>query len=160
MRHLNSLFELKSADVENIFELARSLKKRLERGERPQVLSGFVMSQVFEKPSLRTRLSFDAAMTSTEVTARKLKSGKPTNGVDIRDALVEVRKAVTAIAAKSAALQGGSASVAAEVARLNREIEELEGRKLLAGRTGLIQEYAAALRVEFRFRRVRTSEHA
>ena len=62
MRHLNSLLELKSADVENIFGLARTLKERFAKGERPQVLSGYVMSQVFEKPSLRTRLSFDAAM--------------------------------------------------------------------------------------------------
>ena len=62
MRHLNSLLELKTNDVEAIFELARSLKNRLQKGERPQVLSGYVMAQVFEKPSLRTRLSFDAAM--------------------------------------------------------------------------------------------------
>ena len=62
MRHLNSLLELKRSDVESIFGLARTLKDRLKRGERPQVLSGYVMAQVFEKPSLRTRLSFDAAM--------------------------------------------------------------------------------------------------
>jgi ornithine carbamoyltransferase len=62
MRHLNSLLELKPTDVEAIFGLARSLKERLRKGDRPQVLSGYVMAQVFEKPSLRTRLSFDAAM--------------------------------------------------------------------------------------------------
>jgi ornithine carbamoyltransferase len=62
MRHLNSLLDLTAKDVEAIFELTRSLKERLERGDRPQVLSGYVMAQVFEKPSLRTRLSFDAAM--------------------------------------------------------------------------------------------------
>ncbi len=62
MRHLNSLLELSPADVDAIFGLARSLKDRLNLGERPQVLSGYVMAQVFEKPSLRTRLSFDAAM--------------------------------------------------------------------------------------------------
>lgn len=62
MRHLNSLLELKPGDVEAIFDLARSLKHRLEKGDRPQVLSGYVMTQVFEKPSLRTRMSFDAAM--------------------------------------------------------------------------------------------------
>lgn len=62
MRHLNSLLELKTSDVEEIFGIARSLKERLQRGERPQVLSGHVMAQVFEKPSLRTRMSFDAAM--------------------------------------------------------------------------------------------------
>lgn len=62
MRHLNSLFELKPSDVEAIFGIACSLKERLQKGERPQILSGYVMAQVFEKPSLRTRLSFDAAM--------------------------------------------------------------------------------------------------
>ena len=62
MRHLNSLLELTPTDIETIFGLARSLKERLQRGDRPQILSGYVMAQVFEKPSLRTRLSFDAAM--------------------------------------------------------------------------------------------------
>ncbi|RLS79835.1 MAG: ornithine carbamoyltransferase [Planctomycetota bacterium] len=62
MRHLNSLLELKPANVNAIFGLARTLKDRLRKGDRPQVLSGYVMAQVFEKPSLRTRLSFDAAM--------------------------------------------------------------------------------------------------
>jgi ornithine carbamoyltransferase len=60
MRHLNSLLELTPGDIETIFGLVRSLKDRLNKGDRPQVLSGYVMAQVFEKPSLRTRLSFDA----------------------------------------------------------------------------------------------------
>lgn len=54
--------DLVPADVDGIFDLARSLKARLKSGERPQILSGYVMTQIFEKPSLRTRLSFDAAM--------------------------------------------------------------------------------------------------
>ena len=62
MRHLNSLLELKTADVEAIFNLARELKARLAKGDRPQLLAGRVLTAVFEKPSLRTRLSFDAAM--------------------------------------------------------------------------------------------------
>ena len=62
MRHLNSLLELTSKDLETIFGLVHSLKERLKKNERPQPLSGYVMTQIFEKPSLRTRLSFDAAM--------------------------------------------------------------------------------------------------
>jgi ornithine carbamoyltransferase len=62
MRHLNSLLDLTPDDVETIFELTRSLKERMGRGDRPQILSGHVMAQIFEKPSLRTRMSFDAAM--------------------------------------------------------------------------------------------------
>ena len=62
MRHLNSLLEMTPLDIDAIFGLSRDLKARLGQGDRPQVLSGYVMAQVFEKPSLRTRLSFDAAM--------------------------------------------------------------------------------------------------
>jgi len=62
MRHLNSLLELSRSDVDRIFALAESLKGRSRRGERPPLLAGRVLTQVFEKPSLRTRLSFDAAM--------------------------------------------------------------------------------------------------
>jgi len=62
MRHLNSLLDLTPADVDSIFSLAQELKDRSVKGDRPQLLPGFVLTQVFEKPSLRTRLSFDAAM--------------------------------------------------------------------------------------------------
>lgn len=62
MRHLNSLLDLAPADVESIFEVSHELKARSAKGDRPQVLQGHVLTQVFEKPSLRTRLSFDAAM--------------------------------------------------------------------------------------------------
>ena len=62
MRHLNSLLDLSRADVERIFALATALKKGFSHGERQPLLAGRVLTQVFEKPSLRTRLSFDAAM--------------------------------------------------------------------------------------------------
>lgn len=62
MRHLNSLLELTPADVDSIFSTSQELKDRAAKGDRPQILSGHVLTQVFEKPSLRTRLSFDAAM--------------------------------------------------------------------------------------------------
>ena len=62
MRHLTSLFDLSTDHVREILTLARELKSQLRRGERPALLAGHVLTQVFEKPSLRTRLSFDAAM--------------------------------------------------------------------------------------------------
>ena len=62
MRHLNSLLELRREDVDAIFALSRSLKDGLGRGQRPPLLAGQVLTQVFEKPSLRTRVSFEAAM--------------------------------------------------------------------------------------------------
>ena len=62
MRHLNSLLEIQPVDIEAMFSLARELKALLAKGVRPQPLAGRVLTAVFEKPSLRTRLSFDAAM--------------------------------------------------------------------------------------------------
>lgn len=62
MRHLNSLLDMVPADVESIFAVSQELKSRSACGDRPQILAGKVLTQVFEKPSLRTRLSFDAAM--------------------------------------------------------------------------------------------------
>lgn len=62
IRHLNSLFELSTGDIREILELARGLKEGLSRGERPPLLTGYVLTQLFEKPSLRTRVSFEAAM--------------------------------------------------------------------------------------------------
>jgi ornithine carbamoyltransferase len=62
MRHLNSLLDLSRADVDRIFSLTETLKRGWRQGRRPPLLAGKVLTQVFEKPSLRTRVSFDAAM--------------------------------------------------------------------------------------------------
>lgn len=92
MRHLNSLLELQRSDVDQIFTLTETLKTRWLRGERPPLLSGRVLTQVFEKPSLRTRLSFDAAMIqlgggSVFLTAREA-------GIGGREAVQDVARVI------------------------------------------------------------------
>jgi ornithine carbamoyltransferase len=62
MKHLTSLFDLTTADVTEIFETVGKLKSQLKSGERPALLQGHVLTQIFEKPSLRTRVSFESAM--------------------------------------------------------------------------------------------------
>lgn len=62
MRHLRSLFDLQSDDVSEILRLAADLKTKFQAGDRPAILPGRVLAMVFEKPSLRTRNSFEAAM--------------------------------------------------------------------------------------------------
>ena len=62
MRHLVSLFDLTPDDVVEILDLATHLKARLANGERPPMFQNHVVAQVFEKPSLRTRNSFEVAM--------------------------------------------------------------------------------------------------
>ena len=62
MRHLVTLHDLESSEIAEIFALVQELKAKRNAGERPQLLQGRTMTQVFEKPSLRTRLSFESAM--------------------------------------------------------------------------------------------------
>ncbi|QDT44298.1 Ornithine carbamoyltransferase [Gimesia alba] len=62
MRHLVTLHDLESSEILEIFALVQELKDKRNSGERPQLLQGRTMTQVFEKPSLRTRLSFESAM--------------------------------------------------------------------------------------------------
>ncbi len=46
----------------DILKRAAELKALFKKGERPPLLQGRVLAQLFEKPSLRTRNSFEAAM--------------------------------------------------------------------------------------------------
>lgn len=63
MRHLFTLHDLTSAEIEQIFAITEDLKTKFERGVREPLLPGRVMALLFQKPSLRTRVSFEAGMT-------------------------------------------------------------------------------------------------
>ncbi len=62
MKHLISLSDLTADDIQEILLTATNLKRKFNKGERPALLQGRVLCMVFEKPSLRTRNSFEAAM--------------------------------------------------------------------------------------------------
>jgi ornithine carbamoyltransferase len=63
MRHLFTLDDLSTAEIERIFAITQDLKAKFEQGVREPLLPGRVMALLFEKPSLRTRVSFEAGMT-------------------------------------------------------------------------------------------------
>ncbi len=63
MRHLTTSFDLSRADLEHIFAVSEDLKTKFATGLREPLLPGRVMALLFEKPSLRTRVSFEAGMT-------------------------------------------------------------------------------------------------
>src|SRR5690606_35998295 len=63
MRHLLSLFDLSSEEIQKVLDLSRDLKEQWKRGERPPLLERRVLGLLFSKPSLRTRVSFEVAMT-------------------------------------------------------------------------------------------------
>ncbi len=58
MKHLISIADLTSTDIQNLIKSAIELK---QAGKRP-LLEGRTLALIFEKPSLRTRVSFDVAM--------------------------------------------------------------------------------------------------
>jgi ornithine carbamoyltransferase len=62
MKHLISLYDLTPEELLQILDRAADLKRLFRAGERPPLLQGRVLAQLFEKPSLRTRNSFEAAM--------------------------------------------------------------------------------------------------
>jgi ornithine carbamoyltransferase len=61
-RHVLTLLELTSAEIHEIFALSHELKRNLTAGIREPLLRGRVMAMLFEKQSLRTRVSFETAM--------------------------------------------------------------------------------------------------
>lgn len=62
MQHLLSLFDTSESDLKQILATASHLKSGLARGERPPVLERRVLALLFEKPSLRTRVSFETGI--------------------------------------------------------------------------------------------------
>ncbi|MFC1597711.1 ornithine carbamoyltransferase [Planctomycetota bacterium] len=61
-RHLITLADLESAEIERIFSITEDLKTKLEEGLREPLLPGRVIAMLFEKPSLRTRVSFESGI--------------------------------------------------------------------------------------------------
>jgi ornithine carbamoyltransferase len=62
LRHFIDLFEWDGESIADLLRDAEKLKKAHARGKNKPILQGQVLGMMFEKPSLRTRVSFQAAM--------------------------------------------------------------------------------------------------
>ena len=62
MRHLITLADVSAAEIDRIFSIAEDLKTKYANGLREPLLPGRVMAMLFEKQSLRTRVSFESGM--------------------------------------------------------------------------------------------------
>ena len=62
MRHFLEIADYSSAELDYLLRLAVQLKLEWRSGGNRPVLGGKVLGMVFQKPSLRTRVSFDVAM--------------------------------------------------------------------------------------------------
>lgn len=93
MRHLESILRLSAADILEIFRISSDLKSRWSRGERPRLLDGRVLTLMFEKPSLRTRISFEAAVAHLGGSSLFLSCAEA--GLNGRESLSDVARVLT-----------------------------------------------------------------
>ena len=62
MRHFLDLIDWTGEEIHDLLKLAVKLKKAQQRGKNKPTMQGRVLGLIFEKQSLRTRVSFEAAM--------------------------------------------------------------------------------------------------
>ena len=62
MKHVLSLFDLTTDEILAVLEKSSELKAALATGERSTLLKGMNLAMLFQKQSLRTRVSFEAGM--------------------------------------------------------------------------------------------------
>jgi ornithine carbamoyltransferase len=62
-RHLLTLDDVTRDDIEGLFDLAAALKAKQRQAILYAPLQGKTLAMIFEKPSLRTRVTFEAGMT-------------------------------------------------------------------------------------------------
>jgi len=62
IRHFTDLSAVSTATLRGILDDAATRKARLKAGDRSKPLDGKVLAMIFDKPSTRTRVSFDVGM--------------------------------------------------------------------------------------------------
>lgn len=62
MKHFLEITDYSSQEIQDLLDLAIRLKKEYFTGGNPPLFKGKVLAMIFQKPSLRTRVSFDMAM--------------------------------------------------------------------------------------------------
>lgn len=62
IRHLLTLDSWTADEIEQVLALSDELKRKAKFDVRPPLLTGKMLAQIYDKPSLRTRVSFEAAM--------------------------------------------------------------------------------------------------
>ena len=91
VRHFVSLGDLDPSQLAHLLDVATTLKA--ERARREPYLRGRALAQIFEKPSLRTRLSFDVGM--TELGGHSVYLSPQEVGLGRRESVADVSRVVS-----------------------------------------------------------------
>jgi len=62
VRHFTTISDLSVEEIEQVYKLAAVTKSQVRQGIRSNAFGGRTLGMIFEKPSMRTRLSFEIAM--------------------------------------------------------------------------------------------------
>jgi ornithine carbamoyltransferase len=90
MRHFLSAADLTRERVLHLFGLAADLKHRWKAGQRGAPLAGRTMALIFEKPSLRTRVTFEVGLVQLGARAVHLSGGEI--GLGTRESVPDVAR--------------------------------------------------------------------
>ena len=111
MKHFLSVEDLERDEVTRLFRLTAELKSRIKAGDRATPLTGRTMALIFEKPSLRTRVTFEVGMVqlggaSVYLAAQEIGFGKRETVPDIARNLSRWVDIVTARVFSHATVEG------------------------------------------------------
>lgn len=93
IRHFIDLFDLSAETTRDLIDRAIELKQRDQQGDRPPYLAGRTLGLIFEKPSLRTRVSFEAAIAQLGGNAIFM-NGKDV-GMGVRESIADFARVIS-----------------------------------------------------------------
>jgi len=97
IKHFLSITDLSAKEIWQVLLLAQKLKKEFkEKGENEKLLLGKQMVMLFEKPSLRTKLSFDLGI--YQLGGHAVYFGKDEVGLGKREAVSDIGQVIASMA--------------------------------------------------------------
>lgn len=93
MKHLRTLFDLSPDELYAVLDRSADLKRQTKAGVRKPLLAGRTLALLFEKPSLRTRISFEAGMAQLGGNATFLSTQDA--GLNGRESLADVTRVLS-----------------------------------------------------------------
>lgn len=92
-QHFLSITDLQAKEIWQVFEMAKDLK---DKGSNEPLLKNKQMVMLFEKPSLRTKLSFDIGF--NQLGGHSVYFGQQEVGLGKRESISDVAKVISAVA--------------------------------------------------------------
>lgn len=91
MKHFLTIADATTDELHHVLEVADALREERRRGEPNEpVLTGQTLAMIFEKPSLRTRVSFEQAM--FELGGQSIVLGRDEIGLGKRESVADVAR--------------------------------------------------------------------